>query len=102
MRRAFKISFVVLALLFAYVGTFSYWWQQSPRKLRMTKGGLQVEVVEFQVNKVSWNTWALWVPAFWAVEHVFGYQDAGMIAMEDQSIIRYVRTAPPETVVTPK
>jgi hypothetical protein len=102
MRRTAKILFVVLTLLFAYVGTFSYWWQQSPRKLRMTKGGIQVEVVEFEFNKVSWHTQMLWFPAFWSMEHVFGYQQDSLLAMEEHSVVRYVRPAPPSKVVTPK
>jgi hypothetical protein len=91
MRRTVKIAAVVLVLLVAYVGTFSYWWLRSPVKTTTTKSGRQVRVVEFQFNKVSWRTQVVWLPAFWFMEHVRGYQEAGFVAMYDESIMRYAK-----------
>ena len=91
MRRALKISVVVLVLLAIYIGTFSYWWLRSPVKTMTTKSGRQMRVVEFQFNKVSWPTYTIWVPAFWFMEHVCGYHEAGFMAMYDQSVLRYAK-----------
>lgn len=91
MRRPLNISAVLLVLLAVYVGTFSYWWLRSPVKMTTTKSGRQVRVVEFQFNKVSWHTQIIWLPAFWFVEHICGYEEAGFAAMYDQSIQRYAK-----------
>lgn len=91
MRRAAIISAVVLVLLLVYVSTFSYWWLRSPVKMTTTNSARQVRVVEFQFNKVSWHTQIIWVPAFWFMEHVCGYQEAGFAAMDDKSIMRYAK-----------
>lgn len=55
------------------------------------KDGSQLYIVEFQFNKVSWHTQIIWIPAFWFMEHVVGYEEAGFAAMYDQSIQRYVK-----------
>ena len=64
---------------------------RSPVKMMTTNSGRQIRVVEFQFNKVSWNTQVIWLPAFWFMEHISGYQEAGFAAMYDESIIRYAK-----------
>jgi hypothetical protein len=93
MRRALKISAVILVFLALYVGTFSYWWQRSPVKMTTAKSGRQVRTVEFQFSKISWHTEPLWIPAFWFVERFCGYERGAYAAMEEHSIQRFHRYA---------
>jgi len=81
---------VVLALLAIYVGTFYYWWSQSPVQV-YTEGGRQVRYVDFHYNPVLWHTEVLWIPAFLWIEHVCGYKHVSIAAMEGQSIVTYSR-----------
>jgi hypothetical protein len=93
MRRRLKIAAAVaLIVLFAsYVGTFSYWWFGSPAKVVPWKGK-QVRIVEFHFNSFSWDTYDMWIPAFWFVEHICGYKRAGFAAMYQDSIQYYEKT----------
>ena len=91
MRRALKISIVAVVLLLTYIGTFTYWWQCSPVEHFTTKDGRQIRVVKFQFNKVSWHTRIIWLPAFWFMEHVCGYEKGGFAAMYDKSAMEYLK-----------
>ena len=94
MRRR-RIIWTALALILSagiYVGVFSYWWLRSSSRLEAWQGK-QVRVVEFQFNAVSWHTEPLWMPAFWFMEHVCGYERGGYAAMEEESVQSYAKTA---------
>jgi hypothetical protein len=53
--------------------------------------GKRVRIVEFQYNTLSFHTGVLWVPAFWFMEHVYGYQPGGYAAMFEHSIQLYAK-----------
>lgn len=76
-----------------YTGTFSFWWLRSPARLEMFQGR-RVHIVEFQFNSVSWRTESVWVPAFWFMEHVYGYEPDGFVAMGDDSVLTYSKFLP--------
>ena len=90
MRRRHLISclIVFLVLFVGYVGTFSYWWLHSPTK-ELTIRGERVHEVQFTFNSISWHTQIIWLPAFWFMEHVCGYERVGFIAMYEHSIMVY-------------
>lgn len=82
---------VVLVLPVIYCGTFSYWWLTSPSEEVTWKNGSQGRVVAFQFNRVSWHTHMIWLPAFWFMEKVVGYEAGGFAAMGDESIQEYLK-----------
>ena len=82
-----RSSLVVLSI---YVGLFSHWWIRSPVKTK-TIGGKQVRIVEFHFNALSYYTGPLWLPAFWFVERVAGYERGGYATMEKDSVIEYLK-----------
>ena len=87
MRRSHALKLVAAFLVaFAlYVGTFSYWWLSAPSKI-VNWRGQRVRFVDFQFNTFSWHTEIMWLPAFWFVEHVCGYEPGGFAAMHEQSV----------------
>jgi hypothetical protein len=89
--RSFTLTLgsVVLALLL-YCGTFTFWWLQSPTRT-VYVGGKPAKLVEFQWNFVSYNTSAIWQPAFWFVQRGLGYRPAGLIALFEDSRSLYVK-----------
>jgi len=88
-RRVILWFFASLVLLSVYIGTFSYWWLHSPARTLTLKGGQQIYEVQFTFNWLSYHTEIIWLPAFWFMEHVCGYEYVGLIAMYDQSIYIY-------------
>jgi hypothetical protein len=91
MRAGRKISVAVLLGLTFYVGTFSYWWMRSPATTTTTKTGVRMHAVDFQFNKISWRTRVIWLPAFWFMKRVCGYQEGGFAPMYDESIFTFVK-----------
>lgn len=90
-RRKLLVGLICLLVTVGlYVATFSYWWLRSPSK-DVTIEGKTVHVVHFTFNKVSYYSGPLWVPAFWSMEHVFGYEYCGIVAMYHQSIYIYAK-----------
>jgi hypothetical protein len=89
-RRARKFLIGSASMLAIYIGVFSYWWFQSPVTSR-TLGGKEVRIVQFHFNTLSWHTQLLWQPAFWFVERVSGYERGGYVALEENSVIEYLR-----------
>jgi hypothetical protein len=53
--------------------------------------GKQVRVVEFHYNSFFCHTETIWIPAFWFVENVCGYESGGFAAMEENSIQLYLK-----------
>jgi len=88
-RRIIQTFVAFLVLLAIYVGTFSYWWLRSPARTLTLKDGQQIYEVRFTFNSLSYHTAYIWLPAFWFMEHVRGYEYVGLIAMYDQSIYIY-------------
>lgn len=88
MRYAAKVLSVVLSTCLAvYVGVFSYWWLSAKTTVAFVNGQRQV-VVRVHENRCMRKTYPIWTPAFWFMEHVFGYRYAGYIAaMEDSAIV---------------
>lgn len=82
---------VALILPLIYCATFSYWWLTSPVEEVTWKNGSRGRIVSFQYNWVSWHTQMIWIPAFWFMENVFGYERGGFAAMGHQSIMEYLR-----------
>ena len=94
MRRRWIIwtALALTLIVGVYVVVFSYWWLRSPSRVEAQQGK-QVRIVEFQFNALSWHTEPLWIPAFWFMESVCGYEQGGYAAMEGQSVQLYVKTA---------
>jgi hypothetical protein len=53
--------------------------------------GRDDRIVEFQFNRVSYHTQLIWLPAFWFMERVCGYREAGFAAMHEESIQRFAK-----------
>lgn len=73
-----------------YVGTFSFWWLGSPVKVHTTNGK-EVRTVEFHMTPFRWRTQSIWIPAFWFMENVLGYESAGLIAAYEDSVYFYAK-----------
>jgi hypothetical protein len=86
-----KLSLILLSLLvllFSYIGTFAWWWHNSPRRTFVMKGK-QVQAVTFHMTPFRWHTRALWAPAFWFMWHVRGYQPGPAILAGEKSMYDY-------------
>jgi hypothetical protein len=91
MRRFFPWLVLVASILLAlYVSTFTYWWVRSPSSV-FIDNGKRVHLVEFKWSKAYLQTEELWIPAFWFMTHVLGYEKAGSILMFENSIILYAK-----------
>ena len=87
-RKILLLAVWFLGALVLYVSTFSYWWLTSPTKELVIQGH-KVHEVQFTYNKVSYYTGPIWIPAFWFMQHVCGYEEVGFIAMYEKSIMVY-------------
>ncbi len=91
MRRILKLgSTSVLSLVLLYAVSFVVWWQTSP-VTTMTVQGKQYRSVELHFNAFFWRTQIIWIPAFWFMEHVGGYEFDGFAGMEEHSVIRFTK-----------
>jgi hypothetical protein len=81
---------VSVVLISIYIGIFSFWWLRSPSK-NMVIQGQTIHEVQFAYNTISFHTYIFWAPAFWFMEHACGYEPVGYIAMEEKSIMVYVK-----------
>lgn len=77
-------------LVTGYVGLFASWWLRSPSSVSVQPGET-VKVVEFQYSWLYVRTYPLWRPAHWFVGKVLGYEQDGLIAMEVDSRLIYVK-----------
>lgn len=80
-------------LLGIYILTFAYWWLRSPSSVFLDDGK-RVHLVAFKWSKAYIATEELWVPAFWFMKHVMGYQKMGSILMFENSITHYIKKEP--------
>ena len=81
---------ILASLVLVYVGTFSYWWLTNPIEVH-TVNGKNVRTVEFRMTPFRWHTRYLWIPAFWFMQNVRGYESTGLIAAYEESVYFYAK-----------
>ena len=90
MKRTAKILIPVLALVLLYVGFWSYRWSTAKRRV-FTADGKQITEVLVCEGDLIYYTRPVWRPAFWCMEHWFGYQYAGYLAMREDSAFAFYK-----------
>jgi hypothetical protein len=76
-------------LVIGYIGTFSYLWLRSPSYVGTSVQGWQCKYVDFHFDNFSYRTRVLWIPAFWFMEKVCGYEDTAEVLAGPGTIIYY-------------
>jgi len=74
MRQIKKLLLVLLVLLVVYAGVFTYMWMNSMAQILDTSDGKQVRQVMLRKTRFVDCTLPVWRPAFWFMEHIFGYR----------------------------
>jgi hypothetical protein len=89
MKGASNMLIAVLILLLSYAVFWSYHWGTGKRRV-FTANGKQVTEVMVHEGDLIYYTRSVWKPAFWCMEHWFGYQYGGYLAMhEDSAFVFY-------------
>ena len=91
MKRLLEFLAGVLSLaLVLYVSTFLYWWLAA-KGSSLVSNGKQIRIIEVHQNRLMYHTQPIWEPAFWFMEHIFGYTYGGFSAAEENSAFIYGR-----------
>ena len=89
MKRIAKFLIPVFAFVLFYVGFWSYRWVTGKRRVFAENGKQVTEVIVHEGDLIH-HTRPVWQPAFWCMEHWFGYRYHGYLAMhEDSAFVFY-------------
>jgi len=102
-RRKLYILIAILVCLSAYAAVFAIWWGNCPRNARSI-GDRTVWIVECHSRNVPLDGLGgeyLWYPAFWTLQHVFGYRAVGFAVGQEEDVVYWVRNPPAEWLRMP-
>src|SRR5438876_8173925 len=90
-----RICVALLSVVCAYAAIFGIWWAKRPRTAQSV-GGRTVWLVEVHSDRFLPGGEYLWYPAFWTLQHVFGYRAVGFAPEADKDVVFWARNPPVE------
>jgi hypothetical protein len=90
-----RICIALLVIGCAYAAIFCVWWVKRPRTAK-TLDGRTVWLVEVGSDQFLPGGEYLWYPAFWTLQHAFGYQPIGFAVGTNRDVGYWARNPPDE------
>ena len=87
------ICVVLLAVVFAYAAIFGIWWSKHPRTAQRVDGQM-MSLVEVYSDRSLPGAENVWLPAFWTLQHIFGYRVVGFAPGADKDVVFWARNPP--------
>lgn len=84
------IAFACLLAIAAYISVFVVWWLRCPREIHAGPNG-SIPLVACHSRSLPIHSETFWIPAFWSLKNLFGYQPVGFGPQLDGDVVFWAK-----------